>query len=304
MWKNPLAMTRPRLALISLFILGLALIIIWGVFAFSVRPSHDRSWEIGQEALPRFTIEGDRLSIDNFRDFRWTGETDADIRYESRTYDLRTLQTLDVFISHFDDFEGLAHIFLSFGFADGEQVVISLESRREVGEEFSPVRGLFREYEIIYVVGSERDIVGVRTGYRGERVYRYPTVAAPREVRSLLEALGEDINAVAETPRFYNTLTRNCTNELTRRVEDISTVDFPITWKTLLPGYFDEVLYQMKLIPSSGDFQTTKAIYQVDNALVDPESEGYSRSLRTIREPTPLFENADWQQSSAGLDFY
>jgi len=251
-----------------------------------VHPSHDRSWELGQGKLPQFTIEGDRLRVDQFRNFRWTGPMDAEERSETRTYDLRALRTLDVFISHFDDFEGLAHIFLSFGFADGEQLVISIESRREVGEVFSPLKGLFRQYEIMYVVGSEADIVGVRTGYRGERVYRYPTVATTEETRSLLLTLGEDINAVAQEPRFYNTLTRNCTNELTRRVEDISAAQFPLTWKTLLPGYFDEVLYQMKLIPASGNFEETKEIYRVDNASVDPMSEDYSRALRVIREPT------------------
>lgn len=246
-------------------------------------PSHDRTWELGQEELPRLTIEGDRLRVDHFRNFHWTGETTADGRYETRHYDLRTLMSLDVFISHFDDFEGLAHIFLSFGFTDGEQLVVSLESRREVGEEFSPLRGLFRQYEIIYVVGSESDIVGVRTGPRAERVYRYPTVATAVQTRALLEALGRDINAVSDAPRFYHTLFHNCTNELTRRVEDISSARFPFTWKTLLPGYFDAVLYDMGLIPASGDFEATKAIYQIDNAAVDPTSESYSRDLRRIR---------------------
>ena len=266
-----------------------ALAILWVVFALATEPSHDRAWEFGQEQLPRFAIEGDRLRIDHFRDFRWTSETMAEPRYETREYDLRTLQTLDVFISHFSDFEGLAHIFLSFGFADVEQIVVSLESRREIGEEFSPLLGLFRQYEMIYVVGSERDVVGVRTGPRQERVYRYPTVATAAQARALLEALGRDINAVADAPRFYNTLTDNCTNGLTRRVEDIAPVRFPFTWKTLLPGYFDAVLYDMGLIPSSGDFEATKAIYQVDNTLVDPASPDYSRMLRTIREaPAPL----------------
>lgn len=288
-----IAWNKLRIVSVILGAFLLALIIAWLVFAFMVRPSHEREWEFGQKVLPTFIVDGDRLRIDNFRDFRWTGEMAAEERYESRTYDLRTLVSLDVFISHFDDFEGLAHIFLSFGFADGEQVVISLESRREVGEEFSPLRGLFRQYEIIYVVGSERDIVGVRTGYRGERVYRYPTVATAAEARALFLALGRDINAVATEPRFYNTLTRNCTNELTRRVEDISTADFPFTWKTLLPGYFDEVLYEMKLIPSSGTFEETKAIYRVDNALVNPESESFSRDLRIIREPDGLLYSLD-----------
>lgn len=266
-------------------------LIAWIVFAVSVQPSHDRHWEFGQEMLPHLSIEGDRLRIDNFRNFHWTGETDADVRYESRIYDLRTLVSLDVFISHFDDFEGLAHIFLSFGFADGEQVVVSLESRREVGEEFSPIQGLFRRYEMIYVVGSEADIVGVRTGYRGERVYRYPTIARSFEVRALLESLASDINALADEPRFYNTLTHNCTNELTRHVERIAPVDFPFTWKVLLPGYFDEVLYRMGLIPSAGTFEETKAIYRVDNPSMNAESETYSRDLRLLREAVPETAN-------------
>lgn len=257
--------------------------IAWTAFVFATEPSHDRVWEIGQEELPRFMIGGDRLRVDHFRNFHWTSATAADVRYETRYYDLRTLTSLDVFISHFDEFEGLAHIFLSFGFADGEQLVISLESRREIGEEFSPFLGLFRQYEIIYVVGSESDIVGVRTGPRAERVYRYPTVATATQARALLEVLGRDVNTIADKPRFYHTLFHNCTNELTHRVEDISTARFPFTWKTLLPGYFDEVLYRMELIPSTGDFETTKAIYQVDNTTVDPTSEGYSRDLRLIR---------------------
>ncbi|MFZ1626637.1 MAG: DUF4105 domain-containing protein [Candidatus Moraniibacteriota bacterium] len=272
---------RSRLALSALLIVTLG-VIAWIVFVFQVQPSHDRNWELSQEKLPHFTIEGDRLDVTQFRNFQWTGEATAEPRYETRRYDLRTLRTLDVFISHFDEFEGLAHIFLSFGFADGEQLVVSLESRREVGEIFSPFQGLFRQYEIIYVVGSEQDIVGARTRYRGERVYRYPTVADAAQTRALLVALADDINAVAATPRFYNTLFHNCTNELTRRVEDISTVKFPLTWKTLLPGYFDEVLYDMGLIPSSGDFPETKATYAIDNTLVDPTSDGYSQALRTL----------------------
>lgn len=284
---NFVGLTRFRLSWWLSGSLVLAAVCTAGVL--SIQPSHNREWELGQEQLPRFTIESDRLRVDHFRNFHWTGETAADIRYETRTYDLRTLQTLDVFISHFDEFEGLAHIFLSFGFADGEPVVVSLESRREIDEEFSPLQGLFRQYEIIYVVGSERDIVGARTGPRAERVYRYPTVATPEQARSLLLRLGDDINGVAQTPRFYNTLLRNCTNEITRQVEHIAPVDFPFTWKTLLPGYFDEVLYQMQLIPTVGTFEATKAAALIDNARVDPQSEDYSRALRTLRA-VPLNE--------------
>lgn len=268
-------LTWKKIAVIFM-VLGL----IRGIFVWRTQPSHDRPWELGQEQLPTFQISGDVLKVENYRNFIWTGELMANPVYESRQFNLAKLTDLDVFISHFDDFEGLAHIFLSFGFSGGERLVVSLESRREVGEAFSPLLGILRRYEIIYVVGSEEDIVGARTTYRDERVYRYPTVATPEQVRRLLLLLGEDINAVASEPKFYNTLAHNCTNELTRRVEDISSARFPFTWKTLLPGYFDEVLYEMGLIQKVGTFADTKAARLIDNAAVDPRGGRFSQELR------------------------
>lgn len=255
------------------------LCVLGSFFLLLKRPSHDREWELGQEQLPRFNIYGDVLRVENYRNFRWTGELTAEPRYETRQFDLTKLVDLDVFISHFDPFEGLAHIFLSFGFAGGDRLVVSLESRREVEETFSPVLGLFRHYEIIYVVGSEEDIVGARTAWRGERVYRYSTVATPVQARALLLKLGEDVNGVFASPRFYNTLFNNCTNAVTRRVEEMSTVTFPFTWKTLLPGYFDEVLYEMGLIRTTGSFAETKAARFIEHA-PDPTEPYFSQKLR------------------------
>jgi hypothetical protein len=194
------------------------------------RPSHDRAWELGQEALPQITIdENDVITITNFRNFDWQKDGGATPRYETRTYALDTLKSVDVLISHFADFEGLAHIFLSFGFTNGEHIVISFETRRENGEEFSPMLGMLRQFEIIYVVGSEEDIIGVRTDVReNERVYLYPTRATPESAQRLFLKLTDDINALYKNPRIYNTLLHNCTNEITRRVEDISDVKFPL----------------------------------------------------------------------------
>lgn len=260
------------------------LLVLGSLFLFLKRPSHDREWELGQEQLPCFSVSGDVLRVESYRNFQWMGEFAAEPRYETRQFDLTKLVDLDVFISHFDPFEGLAHIFLSFGFAGGERLVVSLESRREVGETFSPFLGLFRHYEIIYVVGSEEDLVGARTAWRGERVYRYPTVATPEQSRALLLKLGEDVSGVYAEPRFYNTLTNNCTNAVTRRVEEMSTVKFPFTWKTLLPGYFDEVLYEMGLIRTSGSFAETKEARFIDRA-PDPTQPYFSQRLRGALPP-------------------
>lgn len=254
--------------------------VAYGVLFVVFRPSHDRMWELGQERLPHITFAGDVVTIENFRNFDWRKEGGAEVRYETRTFPLSALHDVDVFISHFDEFEGLAHIFLSFGFSGGEQVVVSFETRRERGEKFSPTLGLLRQFEVVYVVGSEEDVVGLRTDLRNERVYLYPTKATPAQAQSLFTLIAQDVNEVFAHPRMYNTLTHNCTNALTRRVEDISTVDFPFTWKTLFPGYFDEVLYELGVITNDAPFSAVKESHRVDNGMVNRYSATFSADLR------------------------
>lgn len=260
----------------------LAIVLFYTCMVVAFRPSHTRDWELGHEQLPRIVsaATSSEIVIENYRDFTWTDTSSAEVHYKQRTFNLDELTGVDVVISHFDDFEGLAHIFLSFGFSNGEHVAISLETRRESDETFSPLLGVLRQYEIIYVVGSEEDIVGVRTGHRDERVYLYPTKATPTQARELFELLAFEINDVYQTPRMYNTLTHNCTNELTRPVEQMSDVHFPLTWKTILPGYFDEVLHELGLITGAGTFAEIKARHLIDNDLVDVQSDTYSADIR------------------------
>lgn len=264
-----------------LLVLALLVAISLGIFLALQRPSHNRDWELGQEKLPRILVEGDEITIQNLRDFHWTGPFLAEPNYITAQYLLSEMQTVDVVISHFDEFEGLAHIFLSFGFRDGRHVSVSLETRREKDEEFSPTLGLLRQFEIMYVVGTDNDLLGVRTGPREERVYIYPTLASPEKARELFQKLAEDINAVYDRPVFYNTLTQNCTNRLTRRVEEISDVEFPLTYKSILPGYFDEVLYEMRLIQTRGSFEETKRGAFIDNTKADPADPEYAVKIRS-----------------------
>ncbi len=263
----------------ALITIGVLYLILFLLF----QPSHNRDWELGHEALPRvvYSPTDNHVTVENFRNFAWSSVNTANVNYEEQTFNLDEMTGVDVFISHFADFEGMAHIFLSFGFADEKRLVVSLETRRESDEKFSPLLGILRQFEIIYVVGSEEDIVGVRTGHRDERVYLYPTKASPDQARQLFNLLASDINEVYESPRMYNTLTRNCTNELTRPVEVMSDINFPLTWKTILPGFFDEVLYELELIDTDRPFAEVKAAHLVDNDLVDVSSPQYSTNLRS-----------------------
>lgn len=261
---------------------------VWLIFLLALNlthhPSHDRTWELGHEALPHISIKDELVTITNYRHFKWTDALEATPDYETKSFRLSDITGVSVLISHFSDFEGLAHIFLSFELAGGTPVVVSLETRREVGEEFSPVLGIFRQFEIIYVVGDERDLVGVRTDYRDERVYLYPTKATDEQAQALFLRLAEKINTVYAKPQMYNTLLRNCTNEITREVEHMTTLDFPLTWKTVLPGYFDEVLYEMEVIDTTLPFNETKQKQLIDNSQVSADSDSYSQDLRRGQE--------------------
>lgn len=243
-------------------------------------PSHDRDWEVGQEKLPRIVFADEQFTIENLRDFNWTGPFAAEQNYISDSFDLRDTDSVDVIISHFSDFEGLAHIFLSFGFVDGRHVSLSLETRREVGEKFSPYWGLLDQYEIIYVLATDRDLIGLRTGHRNERVYIYPTIATPEQAQELFMRLTANINGVYEQPVMYNTLFHNCTNEITRQVEGMTTIEFPLTYKSILPGYFDEVLYEVGIIDNTVAFEEVRRANLVNNALVDEEHEQFAVHVR------------------------
>lgn len=264
-------------------LLCIALFIIFVTVMLLVRtPSHDRDWEVGQEELPHIVFDENQFTIENLRDFRWTGPFDADVNYIQDSFDLQNMNSVDVVISHFSDFEGLAHIFLSFGFTDGRHISISLESRREKGEKFSPFWGLLDQFEIIYVVATDRDLIGLRTGHRNERVYIYPTVATPEQAQELFMELAENINGIYDKPVMYNTITHNCTNEITRKVEDMTDLDFPLTYKSILPGYFDEVLYEMGVIDTSKPLQEVRALSLVNNELVDEEHENFAVHVREM----------------------
>lgn len=245
--------------------LGLCLVASVSIFIFIIlsrTPSHERVWEIGQERTPTVTVTDDELTVQNFRDFTWTGELEADGLYRTKTFTISDLTNVDIIISHFHWFEGIAHIMFAFNFTDDEPLIVSVETRREAGEEFSPFWGMLRQFEIIYVLGSARDIVGARLGVREERVYRFPTVLTPDESRAFLLALIEDTNSLAADPAFYHTITDNCTNLVTNRLADTTRFDIPPSWRVTLPGYLPKLLFEIGLIANATP-DTDKEVFRI-----------------------------------------
>jgi len=165
--------------------------------------------------MPRAFIDGDRVRITGVRNFDYRSVNDFTVRHEEREIRLTHLTGLDFYVSYWS--EGLVgHTFLSFIFDNAPPLSISIETRPEIGEGFDPVGSLFKQFELIYVVGDERDIVGLRTNHRGETVYLYRLNTSAEDARRLLLIYLERINQLADRPEFYHLLSNSCTINIIR----------------------------------------------------------------------------------------
>ena len=201
---------RPRMRWVFA---GLYLVVLVG-WSF-IQPSHDREWRQDVAVMPRATIDGDRVRISGVRNFDYRSRDDFTVRYEEREVSLSHLTGLDFFISYWMP-GPVGHTFVSFIFDNAPPLNISIETRPEVHEGFDPLASLFKKYELIYVVGEERDIVGVRTNFRDEDVYVYRLRVPAENARQLLQVYLERINELADRPEFYHLLSNSCTINIVR----------------------------------------------------------------------------------------
>ena len=191
--------------------------------------------------MPRAFIEGDHVRITGVRNFDYRSRNDFSVHYEEREVDLSHLTGLDFFVSYWS--EGpVAHTFVSFVFDNAAPLSISIETRPEVGRGFEPIASMFKQFELIYVVGEERDLVGVRAIHRRETVYLYHLNSSPADVRRLLLVYLARINELADRPEFYNLLTNSCTINIIRYANAAGRQGrFDI--RHLFNGLFDSYLY-------------------------------------------------------------
>ncbi|HEX7707262.1 MAG TPA: DUF4105 domain-containing protein [Thermoanaerobaculia bacterium] len=242
--------------------------------------SNDRAWTESQRIAPRVTASDERVDIRNLRDFTWRSETDFDIRYEDRTYDLSELDSAWYVVSRFGSVPGLAHAFLSFGFGD-EYVAVSVEARKEATESYSPIRGLLGQYELIYVIGTERDLIGLRTNVWREAVTLYP-IRAGRETlqRTFLDIVGR-AEKLAVEPELYDTLLNSCSSNIVRHVNTISPGQIRADLRTVLPGYSDRVAHELGMIDSDLPLERLRETFRIDAvAQRSPLDERFSRAIR------------------------
>ena len=232
-----------------------------------IEPSNDRDWKPEAAVLPYVTFNNDEFTVHNIRNFSYRTETDFTPAYYDRTFDVRELESLDVIASYWAG-PDIAHIFLSFGFSGDEHFAVSIERRDERGEGYSTVKGLFRQYELMYVVADERDVIRLRTNVRRdppEDVYLFTLHGRVENARRLLLEYLRKINEIHEHPEFYNTLTTNCTSNIWLHAH-VNPGRVPFSWKILLSGHVPEYLYELGRLDTRLPFAELKRRSQINAA--------------------------------------
>lgn len=271
------------------------LLLVGGALAFALWPAAtDRDWIPAHAVTPTVTFDGDHVVVQGVRNFRFSSAAPPVGGFETREYDLSRLETLwyGLSVFHPDGWRGPAHGLFSFGFDDGTYVAISVEARKEKGEAYGVLRGLLRNYELIYIVGDERDLLLDRAVTRPDDVYLFPVTAPRPAIRALFVSLLTEAERLGHKAEWYNTLTDNCTSRLRDHVNEVAPGLIPPTWRVILPGYSDKLLLNLGRLAGDEDLAAARQKYRInERARRVGDCPDFSRAIRdTSGQPAPQTE--------------
>lgn len=261
---------------------GALLVLAWWL---TLSPSNDRTWQSDVDRTAWAEIDGDKVTFHNLRNFDYRSETDFMPRWETRVVDASQITAADIFITFWGS-PWIAHPIVSFQFTDGQHIAFSIEARKELGETYSALRGFFRQYELIYTVADERDVIRLRTNYRvGEEVYLYRTTASADAAKGIFLDYIASMNALHEQPVFYNAITSNCTTNIRIHTAAVEQAALPAwDWRLLLNGKADEYAYQYGRLAGNLRFPELKAQAHINGAArVADQATDFSVAIRKGR---------------------
>jgi hypothetical protein len=283
---------RPALAVFAVALVG---VLGWWT---SLRASSDRAWAPEVSRLAHATVQGDLVTVHDIRNFEYRSETDFTPGYYDRTFDLRKLDSVDLLAAYWMG-PAIAHVFLSFGFS-GDHLAVSIEARKVRGEGYSSLKGFFRQYELVYVVADERDVIRLRTNHRKdppEEVYLYRLQAPVENARRVFLDYVREINRLHARPEFYNTVTSNCTTNVVLHTR-VNPDSLPFSWKLLLSGYAPEFAYDNGRLDRSLPFEELRR-----RSLINGKAQAADRApdfSRRIREGLPGMTETAARTTPAG----
>lgn len=268
----------------ALFAFAALVLALWW---HTITPSHDRDWAPDVARLLHATRDGDIVTLENVRNFEWRTRQDFDARWETRQYDLSELESADLIVSYWMG-PTIAHTLVSFGFTDGRHLVFSVEVRRTRGQSFSAIGGFFRQSELVLVAADERDIIRTRSNARGESVYLYSVALSPAAMRSLFEAYLDEADQLEDAPRFYNTLTSNCTTIVYDMVKRI-VPGLPWDYRLLASGHLPDYIYDLGALNTDYPLAELERRGHINARAIASDANGHSTSgfSEAIRQGLP-----------------
>jgi hypothetical protein len=277
---------RKRL-LVAYSMLFVAALIWWW---FAVNPSNERQWQADVAKLPYATLNGDIVTVHNIRNVDYRSEFDFSPAYYTKTFALNKLEGIDLFAVYWMG-PAIAHTIVSFNFGDKDYLAVSIEARKELNEGYSTIKGFFRQYELMYIVADERDVIRLRTNYRKdppEEVYLYRLQGSKENARRLFLEYLRKINELHEKPAFYNTLLDNCTTDIWFNTL-VNTGHLPFSWKILLSGYVPEYLYESNKLDTRLPFEQLQRQANINPvAQAADQSPDFSQRIRVAIEKPSL----------------
>ncbi len=264
--------------LIRLFLLTVAGV---GIYLFLQEPSNERDWTTDASRIPIIRTDNGIAIVSDVRDWRYNESGPTEERWIEGRYRPEDITRVWFVVNPFKGWDGVAHTMLVFDFKDGDPAVVSVEARRENGEDFWVGTGLFNQFELIYIWGTERDLYTRRAVYWGEELFMYPLKMTHEYAVNLFNALAAATNDLSKHPRFYNSLTSNCTNLLADSANAVKPDTLPWHIARILPGYSEEYLYDLGFINASGTLPEIKTRHAIRDFVRDVANEpDFSKALR------------------------
>lgn len=269
----------------TLFYIGFLISITVGsLWWLSQKPSLNRDWEPQDAKLPEISWSGGLVTINNIRNHHWKDEKTFEPNYFEKIYNPEDLVSLDYIITPFSNFRGPAHTMLSFGFKNGERLVISAEIRKEYGENFDALKGILNQFEIQYVIATETDVIKLRTNHRKNNVILYPIRTTPDKIRHIFRSMLVRADKLTKEPEFYNTLWNNCTTSILAHANAFR--EDKIGWSKylILPAESDEILFREGLIDTSLSIEDARKHFMItDRAQKLTDADNFSESIRKFQ---------------------
>lgn len=268
--------SRKRLSAAAVAITALYMVYYFGF----IRPDPNLTWEADHSRMPRIRIDGNKVYLTDARNFWWNRDGTFTPGWYNRVYALDKISSMYYIVAPLSGANAVAHVFVSFGFSDGQHCTVSVEARRIEGRPYRIIPSMFRQYQLIYVIGDERDVVGVRGGIWQTPVFFWPVNSTPQRMRTVFVDMMERADSLDKDPEFYHLITNNCMNNITWHLRRLGT-SLPHDVWFLLTGLSDRVAHRLGYFDTDLPFEKARVAFSVDGWMRDtPLDETFSQRLR------------------------